>query len=75
MVKVRKQWSYCVELILTKTILEVGFDWDTNLFGVLVVYRISYKVMANITPIQLFFWSRSNITNKIGISLPINYIK
>lgn len=75
MVKVRKQRGYYVELILTKTILEVGFDWDTNLFGVLVVYQIAYKVMANITPFQFFVWSRSNITNKIGISLPINCIK
>jgi len=55
MVKVIKQWGYYVELILTKTILEVGFDWDTNLFGVLVAYQIAYKVMANHTPFQFFY--------------------
>jgi hypothetical protein len=55
MVKMRKQKGYYVELILTKTIMEVGFDWDTNLFGVLVAHQIAYKVMASHTPFQFVY--------------------
>ncbi len=55
MVKMRKQRGYYVELILTKTIMGIGFGWDTNLFGVLVAYQIAYKVMASHTPFQFVY--------------------
>jgi hypothetical protein len=64
MVKVRKQLGYYVELILTKTIIGVGFDWDTNMFGVLVAYQIAYKVAASHTPFQFLYGQE--------VILPIN---
>jgi hypothetical protein len=64
-----------VELILKKTIIGVGFDWDTNIFGVLVAHQIAYKVTASHTPFQFFYGQDIKLPIKLRFALPMNCIK
>lgn len=41
--------------ILTKTILEVGVDWETKLFAALWTYHTVYKVTTNSTSFKLIY--------------------
>jgi hypothetical protein len=45
----------------------VGFDWDTNLFGVLVAYQIAYKVMTSHTPFQFVYGQEVILTIKLEL--------